>query len=183
MKIEDFEVPIVILAVIIAVVVCAAVAAKGETDGERFVGLIYGAITFVLLIVIYAKTRDHLNIKKKDATQEKFKESTYKQPHENPKAQQGFKGYDDVGYEEEEEEPEDSDYAFEDDEELSAKYMKILGLKEGFTLEDLKQAYRRESKKYHPDIYANHDEDFREMANDKMKLMNEAKDYLEEMLG
>lgn len=52
----------------------------------------------------------------------------------------------------------------------------VLGIKEGATKEEIKQAYRELVKKYHPDKYA--DNPLRELAEEKMREINEAYDYL-----
>ena len=54
-----------------------------------------------------------------------------------------------------------------------------LGLQSGFTLEELKKKWRELSKKYHSDKHAQADEVLRELADEKMKKINEAYSYLE----
>lgn len=52
----------------------------------------------------------------------------------------------------------------------------ILELKEGSSLEDIKQAYRRLARKYHPDQYDNNP--LKDLAEDKMRELNEAYEQL-----
>jgi molecular chaperone DnaJ len=52
----------------------------------------------------------------------------------------------------------------------------VLGLREGASQEEIKQAYRELVKKYHPDKYS--DNPLRELAEDKMQEINQAYDYL-----
>lgn len=46
-------------------------------------------------------------------------------------------------------------------------------------MEELKKKWRELSKKYHPDKYATLDADLQKLAEDKLKEINEAYDYLE----
>lgn len=48
----------------------------------------------------------------------------------------------------------------------------ILGLKPGFTKQELKNACRRESARCHPDKWENKPEHIREMMNEEQKLIN-----------
>jgi curved DNA-binding protein CbpA len=52
----------------------------------------------------------------------------------------------------------------------------ILGLKEGASKDEIKKSYRELAKKYHPDQYGNNP--LRDLAEDKMREINEAYDYL-----
>lgn len=52
----------------------------------------------------------------------------------------------------------------------------ILELKEGSSLEDIKQAYRKLARKYHPDQYGNNP--LKDLAEDKMRELNEAYEHL-----
>ena len=65
---------------------------------------------------------------------------------------------------------------------MDSKYLESigkLGLQPDFTLEELKKKWRELSKKYHPDKYATLDVDLQKLAEDKLKEINEAYDYLE----
>lgn len=52
----------------------------------------------------------------------------------------------------------------------------VLGVKEGASEEEIKQAYRELVKKYHPDRYA--DNPLKELAEEKMREINEAYDFI-----
>ncbi|MPN12499.1 Chaperone protein DnaJ [bioreactor metagenome] len=52
----------------------------------------------------------------------------------------------------------------------------ILELKEGSSLEEIKQAYRTLARKYHPDQYGNNP--LKDLAEDKMRELNEAYEHL-----
>ncbi|SKA85256.1 DnaJ domain-containing protein [Caloramator quimbayensis] len=52
----------------------------------------------------------------------------------------------------------------------------VLGIKEGATKEEIRQAYRELVKKYHPDRYS--DNPLKDLAEEKMREINEAYDYL-----
>lgn len=52
----------------------------------------------------------------------------------------------------------------------------ILGIKEGASQEEIKKAYRELVKKYHPDQH--HDNPLYELAEDKLREINEAYEYL-----
>lgn len=69
---------------------------------------------------------------------------------------------------------------------MDSKYlesMEELGLQPGFTLEELKKKWRELSKKYHSDKHAQADDVLRELAEEKMKKINEAYSYLEKNFG
>jgi DnaJ-domain-containing protein 1 len=59
-------------------------------------------------------------------------------------------------------------------------YRKLLGLNEPFTQNELKAAYRICAVKYHPDQYVNADSRERQHAEDIMKQINEAYEYLKD---
>ena len=65
---------------------------------------------------------------------------------------------------------------------MDSKYlesMQELELKAGFTLEELKKKKLELVKEYHPDKYYNQPERVKKLAEEKMKKINEAYDYLE----
>jgi curved DNA-binding protein CbpA len=51
---------------------------------------------------------------------------------------------------------------------------KVLGVRQGASQEEIKSAYRRLVKQYHPDRYA--DNPLKELAQEKLKQINEAYD-------
>jgi preprotein translocase subunit Sec63 len=55
---------------------------------------------------------------------------------------------------------------------------KVLGLEEGASEEDVKKAYRRMARVYHPDLHPDDPE-----ANQKMNEINEAYDALTNRIG
>jgi DnaJ like chaperone protein len=59
-----------------------------------------------------------------------------------------------------------------------AQYYEILGLEPGATPEQIKSAYRKLSMQYHPDKVAHLGEEFRRVAEEKMKELNEAYQHL-----
>lgn len=59
------------------------------------------------------------------------------------------------------------------------EYMTELELQVGFTLEELKKKKLELVKEYHPDKYNNQPERIKKLAEEKMKKINEAYDYLE----
>ncbi|MDR2047847.1 MAG: DnaJ domain-containing protein [Treponema sp.] len=62
-------------------------------------------------------------------------------------------------------------------------YVKLLGLKEHFTQNELKAAYRQNAEKYHPDKYANVPAYEKQHALDIMQQINEAYNYLKNYNG
>ena len=57
--------------------------------------------------------------------------------------------------------------------------MEILGLKIGFSLQELKKAYKRESMKYHPDRGGNNPDHIKKLMELKFKEVASAYNYLE----
>jgi DnaJ like chaperone protein len=58
------------------------------------------------------------------------------------------------------------------------KYYAILGLSPGADFSEIKSAYRKLSMKYHPDKVGHLGEEFKEVAEEKMKEINSAYEYL-----
>lgn len=63
------------------------------------------------------------------------------------------------------------------------RYYEILGLKAGAGFSEVKAAYRKLSMKYHPDKVGHLGEEFRQVAEEKMKELNAAYQYLEKKLN
>jgi DnaJ like chaperone protein len=61
------------------------------------------------------------------------------------------------------------------------QYYEILGLAPGASSVEIKTAYRKLSMQYHPDKVAHLGEEFRRVAEEKMKELNEAYQYLKKM--
>ena len=59
-------------------------------------------------------------------------------------------------------------------------YYEILGLSPGASQDDIKSAYRKLSKEYHPDLVGHLGEEFRAVAEEKMKEINMAYQHLKE---
>ncbi|TKB09404.1 DnaJ domain-containing protein [Desulforhopalus sp. IMCC35007] len=60
----------------------------------------------------------------------------------------------------------------------SAKHYATLGLQKGASPEEIKKAYRKLSMQYHPDKVRHLGDEFRKIAEEKMKEINAAHDYL-----
>ena len=60
----------------------------------------------------------------------------------------------------------------------SRSNLEILGLKEGFTSDELKTAYKRESARCHPDKWMNKPEAIQKIMEQEMKLINRAYELL-----
>lgn len=63
--------------------------------------------------------------------------------------------------------------------DLTEKHLTTLGLSKGATADEIKKAYRKLSMQYHPDKVRHLGEEFRAIAEEKMKEINAAHDYLE----
>ena len=63
------------------------------------------------------------------------------------------------------------------------RYYEVLGLSPGATFEQIKSTYRKLSMKYHPDKVNHLGEEFRRVAEEKMKELNEAYQHLKKKLG
>lgn len=59
-----------------------------------------------------------------------------------------------------------------------ARYYEVLGLQTGASFEEIKAAYRKLSMKYHPDKVGHLGEEFKKVAEEKMKELNVAYEYL-----
>lgn len=59
-----------------------------------------------------------------------------------------------------------------------AKHYATLGLKKGATAEEIKKSYRKLSMQYHPDKVGHLGDEFKAVAEDKMKEINAAYDFL-----
>lgn len=58
------------------------------------------------------------------------------------------------------------------------RYFGVLGLKPGAGFDEIRKAYRKLSMEYHPDKVAHLGEEFRRVAEEKMKEINEAYNHL-----
>lgn len=63
----------------------------------------------------------------------------------------------------------------------SAKHYATLGLSKGATADEIKKAYRKLSMQYHPDKVRHLGDEFRAIAEEKMKEINAAHDYLKKL--
>jgi DnaJ like chaperone protein len=69
-------------------------------------------------------------------------------------------------------------------EELSEdKYLAILGLAPGASFAEIKAAYRKLSMRYHPDKVGHLGEEFKNVAEEKMKEINNAYEFLKRKFG
>jgi DnaJ like chaperone protein len=63
------------------------------------------------------------------------------------------------------------------------RYYEILGLEPGASFSEVKTAYRKLSMKYHPDKVGHLGDEFKKVAEEKMKELNGAYDYLKKKYG
>ena len=66
----------------------------------------------------------------------------------------------------------------QEDNSIDKKYYKILELEYGADFKEIKRAYKKLLKKYHPDLYANNPQKL-EKAQKLTKILNEAYTYFE----
>lgn len=66
--------------------------------------------------------------------------------------------------------------------DLLAQQYRTLGLEPGASLEEVKQAYRKMAKQYHPDAVAHLGKEFQKMAQDKFKTIQKAYEMLRKEL-
>lgn len=65
--------------------------------------------------------------------------------------------------------------------DAAAQHYAILGLSPGADMESIKKAYRTLSMQYHPDKVSHLGDEFRAVAEEKMKEINQAYDYFKKM--
>ncbi|MDA3730786.1 DnaJ domain-containing protein [Niameybacter massiliensis] len=67
--------------------------------------------------------------------------------------------------------------------DLTKKYCEVLGVSEDATMSEIKKAYRKLAKEYHPDKMASESmpEDYLQFANQKIAEINEAYEYLKKI--
>jgi DnaJ like chaperone protein len=69
------------------------------------------------------------------------------------------------------------------DSEKERKSLELLGLEEGAGFAEIKASYRRLSMKHHPDKVRHLGEEFHQVAEEKMKALNDAYEFLEKRYG
>ena len=112
------------------------------------------------------------------AEKETTSEKDNKEEDEGPKEPKSDEGEsteeDEIDPETEEIEEDENQFNFAD-----LKYAETLGLKEPFTLEDIKPAYRKIIAQYHPDRVAAMGDEIKEVAEKKAKEINRAYQYFQ----
>lgn len=68
-------------------------------------------------------------------------------------------------------------------EQLEEQYYAVLGLEKGADFTEIKKAYRKLSMQYHPDKVGHLGEEFKKVAEEKMKEINVAYGYFEKKFG
>ena len=69
------------------------------------------------------------------------------------------------------------------DADKERRSLELLGLEKGAPFSEIKAAYRKLSMQHHPDKVRHLGEEFRKVAEEKMKEINEAYDFLEKKYG
>ena len=64
-----------------------------------------------------------------------------------------------------------------------AEYHELLGVTATATAAEIKQAYKRKVREYHPDKYQNLPEEFRNVAREMTIKLNEAREHLLKQQG
>lgn len=67
--------------------------------------------------------------------------------------------------------------------QMEEQYYAVLGLEQGADFAEIKKAYRKLSMQYHPDKVGHLGEEFKKIAEEKMKEINVAYDYFEKKFG
>ncbi|OON95254.1 MAG: hypothetical protein ATN31_11350 [Candidatus Epulonipiscioides saccharophilum] len=76
-----------------------------------------------------------------------------------------------------------TDFNSQPPEVLIKKYSAVLGVDEQASFTDIKKAYRKLAKEYHPDNYKDKPQDYITLAENKMREINVAYEYLEKVKG
>jgi DnaJ like chaperone protein len=64
---------------------------------------------------------------------------------------------------------------------MAGQHYATLGLENGASKEEIKKAYRKLSMQYHPDKVRHLGDEFRAVAEDKMKEINAAYDFFKKL--